>query len=211
MKPFIVGICLAAGKSSRMGACKLAQEVSPGWTVGGLAVMAAIRSSLDRLIVVTREEQVPAWYPREHLDDLPADRLRTVFCSEADRGMAYSLHCGLRAAQLCRPDAVVILLGDQPLVTADMIDGLIGAYASDRKLDYAACGYRDQAQVPALFARWLWPALFALEGDTGARSLCARPGLCGKVIRESEENLFLDADTYEDLERIKSIFQERVR
>ena len=51
----IAGIYLAAGNSSRMGSNKLALPVGT-MTVGSLALETALKSSLDKVYIITKDD-----------------------------------------------------------------------------------------------------------------------------------------------------------
>lgn len=119
-------------------------------------------------------------------------------------GLASSIRAGVAAIDSQRPtsDALVVLLADQPHVTARHIDALIEAYehAPDHLV---ASRYAGVEGVPALFPRRCFEALMQLEGDSGARSLlAAERGLSaptsGRLVAISFEPAAIDIDTPED-------------
>lgn len=91
---------------------------------------------------------------------------------EWEAGMASSLHAGLEAvlAGDAGVNAVVVLLCDQPFVTAELIDTLIERRRETGKTIVAA-EYSDARGVPALFGRELFAELRALTGHEGARQI----------------------------------------
>lgn len=128
-------------------------------------------------------------------------------CRDAGMGMSHSLRAGLRAA--CAgtlPDAVVVLLADQPLVTAAMIDRLLDAFREQPKLDYCAAGHEGMPKPPVLLSRTMFSSIEKLTGDQGARALLSEPHVFGRIEEEPEECRFYDADTPEDLERIRFFY-----
>ncbi len=96
-------------------------------------------------------------------------------------GMGSSLVTGLRAlaggATEGGATAAVIALADQPLVGAEAVRRLIGAYASGATVAVAA--YDGLPRNPVLIDRVHWPAVIdAATGDAGARPfLRAHPDL----------------------------------
>ena len=91
---------------------------------------------------------------------------------EWEVGMASSLCAGLEAvlAADAGVDAVVVLLCDQPFVTAELIDTLIERRRETGKT-IVATEYSDARGVPALFARELFAELRGLSGHEGARQI----------------------------------------
>lgn len=99
--------------------------------------------------------------------------------------------------------AAVVALADQPLVGAEAVRRLIGAYRAGATV--AVAGYDGRPRNPVLIAREHWAEVIATAtGDTGARAfLRARPELvtlveCGDTGQPD------DIDTPEDLARIVS-------
>jgi CTP:molybdopterin cytidylyltransferase MocA len=97
--------------------------------------------------------------------------------------------------------AAVVALADQPLVGAEAVRRLIGAYRAGATVAVAA--YAGRPRNPVLIAREHWAEVIATAtGDTGARAfLRARPELvtlveCGDTGQPD------DIDTPEDLARI---------
>lgn len=98
---------------------------------------------------------------------------RVVENADWARGMGTSLRAGLAALEPENLDAVVVLLCDQPLLTADVLDALVAAHEATG-WPIAASEYGGRRGVPALFARALFPELRALGEAEGARSLLQR-------------------------------------
>ncbi len=116
----IWAVVLAAGESLRMGTQKLALPFG-GRTVVETVVMAALDSAVDRTLVVLGADQ---------------DRIRRIlspypvrFAVNADykRGMLSSIQAGFRAAP---PEAraLVVMLGDQPAIPAQVVDEVVACY-----------------------------------------------------------------------------------
>lgn len=140
----VVAIVLAAGFSRRLGVPKQS-FVYDGETLLDRATRIA-RDVADEVVVVTRENN-----------------------PEAEEGMASSIRAGVT---LAGPDArLLILLCDQPLLTADHLRALIAIDAP-----IVATGYAGIAGVPAIFAPSLAPELLALRGDRGARAIIEKHG-----------------------------------
>ncbi|ULL19689.1 xanthine dehydrogenase [Paenibacillus sp. H1-7] len=203
----IAGIYLGAGASRRMGRSKLSIELAAGRRLGGYALDQALQSALNRVVVVTRGGEVD-WLSPSFGAACTEGRLQRAVCFDSDKGMAHSLRCGLQAAcEVSEPDAVVVLLADQPLVSAEMINRLIGSYKECPGLDYVAAGCLGAPRPPVLFAKSMFDVLRKLEGDEGARSLFGLPHYSGMIREEAETYRFLDADTPEDLERIRFFYR----
>ncbi|GHO91322.1 molybdenum cofactor cytidylyltransferase [Reticulibacter mediterranei] len=95
------------------------------------------------------------------------------------QGMSTSLHMGLQALTNIRdnnhqnadlPISTVILLGDQPLMTASIIDRLIATREASGKSIIVPL-YHGKRGNPVLFAADLFPELMEVTGDEGAEAL----------------------------------------
>lgn len=118
------------------------------------------------------------------------------------KGMGGSVRTGLRALLDRQPesDAVIILLCDQPLVSAETLRGLIEANHRTGGA-IVACDYGDTLGVPAFFTRGLFADLLALECAEGARKIFSAHG--AEVITVPFPGGALDIDTPADYARLK--------
>jgi nicotine blue oxidoreductase len=123
---------------------------------------------------------------------------RIVANGDWGRGMATSLQTGLAAAPRSAQAALVLLV-DQPLVTAAALSRLLAAWRRRPGLP-AAARYGGQLGVPAVLPRRRWRAVKALHADQGARALLRGGGPLTPVEMPEAE---LDLDTDADLARSK--------
>ncbi|WJH32670.1 NTP transferase domain-containing protein [Paenibacillus sp. CC-CFT747] len=162
----VFGVFLAAGRSRRMGRPKLELPFREG-TLGSTALAAACGSALDGIFVITGDTAAPAWLPQDWAAGPDRSRVHMVPCKDAEHGQAFSLRCGVEAALRHGAEAVVVLLGDQPLLTSSAINRLLDEYH----------GLSDEKGRPAFIA-----ASRAGEGCRSRRS-CWTPScslsLCG--------------------------------
>ncbi|WP_308737609.1 nucleotidyltransferase family protein [Paenibacillus sp. AR247] len=191
------GIYLAAGQSSRMGTNKLGLPLR-GIALGNHALLAALQAGLAHVWIVTAEGKAD-WLDAA----LGSDRFRAkwtlVRCPDAHSGQAHSIRCGVEAAMTAGAESVMILLADQPFVTAAMINELLCRYdqASEREeIHFAAAEFGGLARPPVICHRRMFPELLRLQGDQGARQLI-RHGR-GISVPFGSPDLFLDVDTPED-------------
>ena len=160
-------VLLAAGGASRMGSPK--QLLSLGReTLLGHACRTALETPFRPVIVVLGAQAVSC---RKELEGLP---IFAVVNEEWEKGLAGSLRVGLSALEQEAPGVghVLVLLGDQPQITARALQRLVES-AERAGNGLAASFYNATLGVPALFPRDLFPELRALQGDIGARRVLA--------------------------------------
>jgi CTP:molybdopterin cytidylyltransferase MocA len=112
-------------------------------------------------------------------------------CSDWESGQAASLRCGLEAVR--DASAVVVTLGDAPLVTPEVISMFVGAEGRTRAV------YGGRPGHPVVLGREQITALASLDGDRGARDLLRG----GREIEVGHLCSGRDVDTPEDLEAIR--------
>jgi len=187
-------IVLAAGGSVRLGTPKQLVTVG-GKPLVARAAEAALASEAWPVVVVLGASSCLV---RPALARLPVLMVENPAWVE---GMASSIRTGIAALmQFSRSlEAAVVALADQPSFSAEIIGRLVSAQR-DSGLEIAAARYGGRNAAPALFMRRHFPALAALTGDHGARSLLnsGTEGVAGVDLPE----LALDIDTPEDLIRL---------
>ena len=197
--PRISCILLAAGISRRLGRNKLLLEVEGEPSVRR-AARALLGSKAAEVIAVTGHE-------REKIEDALAGLpVRFAHNERYAEGQAGSLQCGLQAAD---PGAAGYLfaLGDQPLLSAGLVDRLIQAFGTEAPPPLIAAPFAEGKRGnPVLFSAELKSELAALTGDRGAREIIEKvraeaPDRFRAVEAESAD-LFLDIDTEADYKRI---------
>lgn len=192
------GIVLAAGASSRMGREKQLLSVRGG-TLLGRVLDACLASGLDEVALVLGHEAHRILESLARFRDRP--RLKIVVNPRYAEGMSTSLIAGLGAVE-ASCDRVMIVLGDMPQVTAEMIDRLrLEVAASGCSL--GAVAVQGRRSHPVVIGREHFGAVHALEGDRGARDLFRDhpDDLC--LVDAAEGWEASDIDTPEDYERFR--------
>jgi molybdenum cofactor cytidylyltransferase len=160
--PKVVGLVLAAGQSSRMGTNKLLA------TVHGQPMIArtvgAVSPAVDQVIAVIGRDapEVAAALGRHQVD--------LVHNPDFASGLSTSLKRGLDAMP-ADADAVLVVLGDMPLVDAQVIDRLIAAFSPAEHRSICIPTFDGRRGNPVLWGRQHFEALRTLAGDQGARGL----------------------------------------
>jgi CTP:molybdopterin cytidylyltransferase MocA/xanthine/CO dehydrogenase XdhC/CoxF family maturation factor len=162
----IAGVVLAAGMSSRMGKNKLGMPLE-GKPLIRHAVEAALTAALDPVIVVTGHE--PAVI-RDALGGLPVHFVQNSAFAE---GLSTSLRTGIKAVPpTC--DGAMILLGDMPDVSPELIDRTVAAFDPAQSRAICVATAQGERGHPVLWGRQFFSSIQHLQGDTGARSLMDR-------------------------------------
>jgi CTP:molybdopterin cytidylyltransferase MocA len=166
--PGLVGVVLAAGRSSRMGHPKQLAEL------GGRPMLEHVVAAMDaagvgRVVVALGAN---------------ADRIM----AEADLGRASPMVASrwregmgavLAEALACQSDmgAAIVALGDQPLITPAVITRVVETWRAGAG-PVVSAAYDGRPGHPKLFDRPILTELLSLTGDQGARELLAgRPEL----------------------------------
>ena len=182
----LAAVVLAAGGGSRF-AGQTHKLLAPlhGRPVVAWAVDAAVDASLDETVVVAGAVD---------LDELLRSRPLTLLRNdEWAAGIATSLAVAVDHAAAASHDAVVVGLGDQPLVTAGAWRAVASAAPGP---PIVVATYEGRRANPVRLDRSVW-ALLDRTGDEGARALMRRrPDLVGEVACDGSP---LDVDTVEDL------------
>ncbi|MFQ3545710.1 NTP transferase domain-containing protein [Halobacillus rhizosphaerae] len=192
----MIGIYLAAGRSSRMGFDKryLPFNHEP---LGSIALKKALRSKLDHTLVVVRRGETFGWLDSSFFCDSFRSQWSPVVCEHASQGQSFSLKSGVIRAVEEGGDAVIILLADQPFISTVFINHLIDAYAAERETAaYIAAGNNGVPMPPLLISGSCFPYLHQLTGDQGARGILRKDLVHkGKIIPQ-DPPFFYDVDTF---------------
>jgi molybdenum cofactor cytidylyltransferase len=188
-------LILAAGSGSRMGRLKQLLPYNGGSLVQN-AVAQAREAGFEPVVVVIGAESK---LMRTELAPLPAEIVEN---SDWQLGMGSSIVCGMRLIQRVAPEsaAVLILLADQPLVTADHLRNMRALLSHD--CSAVAAQYEGSAGVPAIFQRRVFSALLSLAPQTGAKQMLRSLGEAVKLFPVPEAGT--DVDTPEDYARLTS-------
>ncbi len=193
------GIVLAAGQSSRMGANKVFL-VLEGESLLRRMVRRALDAGLSPVVAVLGRDAERA---RDEVAGLPC---RAVVNPDYAEGMTTSIRVGLEALP-AEAGAAVILLADQPLVTADHLRQIREAYEA-RRAPVVVSEYGGTMGPPTLYRRDLFPELLAARGD-GCRKRVIRAHLDAGVVLPFPAAHLTDVDSPEDYERVVTLAAAR--
>jgi molybdenum cofactor cytidylyltransferase len=188
-------LILGAGSSQRFGEPKQLLPFADTTLLGWVVRQTQRAASLDETIVVLGRS---ADEIREHVEFGNARVVENRVFSE---GCASSYRAGIAAVD-SQSDALMIVLGDQPGITPEIIDSLSSEWRnSDAPI--ALCSYKGRKGHPMIFARSLFDRLETLHGDKAAWKLVDAHS---SAVLEVEFALPFpqDINTREDFERIVS-------
>jgi molybdenum cofactor cytidylyltransferase len=184
-------LLLAAGPSKRLGTPK---QLLPYRNRSLLRYITeiSVASKACRTCIVLGAETSRL---EKEIADLPVE---SVHNPEWKEGIGSSIRSGI-ATMSGVVDAILIMLCDQPLVSVELLDEIIGAYRSSGKA-IVACEYEGHLGVPALFDRSLFPELAGLGGDKGAKQIIAAHS--AEAYRIAFPEGAVDIDTIKDYQSL---------
>jgi molybdenum cofactor cytidylyltransferase len=202
----VLGVVLAAGGSTRMGRPKQLAELDGRPLLAH--VLAAVdaapedrgsgdlepRPPVDRVVVALGGAADAV------LEQVDLGRAEPLVVDGWAAGMGHVLASTLAQAG-DDWEAVVVLLGDQPLVPGGAVARVVEAWRSGAGPVVTAT-YGGRPGHPRLFDRGLLPELLRLTGDTGARDLLATHPDRVHRVEVGDLGSDTDIDVEADLERV---------
>lgn len=193
----IGAVILAAGGSTRLGQPKQLL-LHQGESLVHRAARVAREAGCSPVMVVVGDE-------REQI----AVELRTVEAHVTHHpdwrlGIGSSIRAGVAQALAQSPalEVIIIMVCDQPFVSADILKALIVARAQTTKCA-AACLYAGSIGVPAIFDRSLFPLLTTLPDAQGAQSILSARS--GEIAHVNFPQGNIDIDTPDDCHLLSSV------
>ena len=180
---------LAAGTSTRFGATKLVQHLR-GKPLLQHALLAAQGACKGRVTLVVGHDADAVVAASADLSD------SIVINRKHQQGIGTSISAGVQA---CRDgaDAILIILADQPLVTATHLNDLIEHW-SGADNEVVASSFDGVISPPILFPKNAFDELCKSGGDTGAKGILSNDKLHVRSIEFPPAQK--DVDTPEDLQ-----------
>ncbi len=179
----IWAMILAAGESKRMGKPKLLLPYGEK-TIIETIVETIVSSNVENTLVILGSE-------RENIEEkIKNSPVRIVYNRDFRSGMLSSVQCGFKALPQ-ETRAVLVVLGDQPKISADVINKLIDAYKSTGKGIVLPVYKKERGH----------PVLIDVKYGEEVESLSPEVGLRGTVYNHPEDILEVEVET-------PSIFQD---
>ena len=161
-------------------------------------VDAITASSITEIIIVVghdREDVVSA---------LDGYKVRFVENPDFIQGISTSIRAGLGAIS-GNPDAVMVSLGDMPLVTSETINALITAYNPEAKQEICVPVYQGKRGNPVLWSSRFIHEMMLLSGDKGARDLLTRHQEIVQDVIVHDSGVVVDFDNMKSFDAEKHI------
>jgi molybdenum cofactor cytidylyltransferase len=158
-------VILAAGASTRMGTPKQLLRYQER-TLLRHTIEVAIASVCQPIVVVLGAN---AQLIKPDISQLSIQIVENL---QWTKGMSSSLRVGIQELTTSYPkvEAAIVMLCDQPFISANIINQLALAYYSTNQ-PIIACEYAETLGVPALFSDRLFPELITLTGGEGAKQV----------------------------------------
>lgn len=197
----VAGVILAAGCGRRMsahmgGRPDLPKQLLPFRSAPLLGhVIDQARSSMLAPICLVLGHRAA-----EIRTQVERSRVEVVVNANYEAGQASSLIAGLNTvADRCA--AAMFLLGDQPLVSAALMDRLIKAYGR-KGASITLPSFEGRRGNPVIIAASLFTQLRRLSGDTGARALFQAHADEIERVPVEDPTVLMDVDTPGDYDRL---------
>jgi molybdenum cofactor cytidylyltransferase len=209
-------IILAAGSSSRMGGGRhkllLPLDNRP---VLAHVIDATLASQARPIIVVLghQADQVRSQIKQYtiHHDITLVENAHYL------QGMSTSLRMGVQTllsngyrnvSVSYQVDSALIMLGDQPLITPQVIDTLITTYRT-AGTSIVAPLYKGKRGNPVLFDESLFPELIAVTGDEGGRTVLERHRHEVELVEMEDVLANYDMDTWEAYQQVLEAWERK--
>lgn len=191
----VAGVLLAAGTSSRMGRNKLLLELDGESVLRGSAKR-LLAGGVSPLVVVLGHQADQAARELAGLPHEPA--LNPLY----ELGINSSLKSGILAARGLQATAALVMLGDMPFVTAEMIAAMIARYR-DSAAPLVISDYEGVNAPPMIYDQSLFPELLAMEGEGCGRQVVKRHKAEAEVLAWDPSAL-RDLDVPEDYAQVRN-------
>ena len=192
-------LILAAGESTRMKQQKLLMPWN-GKTVVEATVERALASNADEVLVVTGSH-------RSEIESLlKPSGVKIVVNESYQDGMLSTVLCGIKTIPSA-VDAVLVMLGDQPMVQTSVINRIIETYQK-KGAKIILPVWKGKRGHPVLFDLQFREEMFGLKGNPGLRELLQRYPNDVKELEVDSSEIVEDLDTQEDYQKLKDTYDE---
>ncbi len=186
----ITAIVLAAGQSHRMGnENKLLMEIDNRPMIEHV-IKTLNKTCLEEIIVVTGFES------EKIKNVLNSYDVRFIDNTDYEQGLSTSLVAGLRSVDKMT-DAIIICLGDMPMITSTGIKHMINEFNPDAGREICVPTFQGKRGNPILWSRRFINEMLQLEGDVGAKHLLFSYDDVVHEVSMQDSGILIDFDTQE--------------
>lgn len=187
-------IILAAGASSRLGRPKQLLQIN-GESLLRTIVATATQTKADPILVILGANKEAIF------EDLDNKNCQLIPNKDWNEGIASSIRTGVQALSEQKPDidGTLLVVCDQPAITAALLDELILTH-EQTGLPIIASAYDNSLGTPAFFDKVIFDELMDLKGDTGAKKIILK--VPARVAHVPFPDGSFDIDTEEDLNKL---------
>ena len=189
LRPVVGAVILAAGESKRMGEPKMLLPYGDSSMIETL-IRTVEASRTDHIVVVlgANSEQI-----RQKISNF-----KVLISENQDfaSGMLSSVQSGLRALP-ADTDAVMVLLGDQPMIGRDIMDTMIDSFRKSKKGILVAC-HGEKRGHPILFDIQYKEEVEQLTAAGSLRDLLQNHPADIREVQIGTADILRDIDTIED-------------
>jgi len=186
-------IILSAGNSSRLGQPKQLLSYRGRSLINGLVETVSEAGIAPCIVVLGAYREIIG-------PEIPKTA-QIVYNELWQEGMGSSIRTGVMELLRIVPEIknVLIMVSDQPFITAALLDDMIARKAECGK-EIVACSYNNIIGTPVLFGKRFFEELISLKGSGGARKILEKYPDC--VQQMPFEDGSTDIDTEEDYKNL---------
>lgn len=192
----VVAVVLAAGSSARMGRTKLMLS-----TMGRPMLQCVLdtlrKTKLEGVVVVLGASE------GEVRRSIRFQEEKVVVNVRYAEGMSASLKAGIASVEK-GTDAVLVVLGDMPLLSAATVDRLIGAYKRSKN-KVVVPTYHGRRGNPVIIDKSLFTEVMKLGGDVGAKAVVAANRASTLEVPVEDIGTVVDVDRMADYEALRKL------
>lgn len=195
----IGAIVLAAGKSERMGQNKQLLQLNGKSIIEGILDALSDAGINEQVVVLGDEmaEVIEAIRPK-------IGKVKIALNVTPEKGMASSVQTGIIV--LSNVDAILIVLGDQPIFDSDLLKKMIGILEDNSEALIVSPIFNGKKGHPLLFRKSLLGELMGLQENQTIRDV-VHAHLDKLVTVEAPKWSIIDMDTPEDYKRIQAEYE----
>lgn len=197
----ICAIVLAAGCSRRMGTQKVLLKLGQETIISHI-IDQLLASKVERIFVV-------AGHKAKKLEKELSDKsVSIIYNSQYESGMLSSIRAGLLALpENC--EAVFVVLGDQPSISAKLVDEMIQSFFTLKKKIIVPV-YEKRRGHPILFSTIYKDEILTNYDDIGLRGILQAHESDIYEMNVTEPSVLTDMDYPQDYKREIEIYENRI-